>query len=120
MIVSFAPDLMMRSKIDVAARHYGCPVRHVATAAECREAVGTGGTALVLLDLDLPGEDMLALVRDARAAGAGRIVGFCSHVMTDLIREAREAGAHTVMANSTFVAAIPGLLAEIAAPPAGT
>lgn len=117
MIVAFAPDLMMRSKIDVAARHYGAPVRHVATAPQLREVLADGGATLVLLDLDLPGEDMMALVRDARAAGAVRVVGFCSHVMTDLIRGARDAGAHTVMANSTFSAAIPGLVAEAATQP---
>lgn len=112
MIVSFVPDLLMRSKIDVAARHYGAPVRHVADAAAWRRELAHGPIALVLLDLDHEGEEMVARVAEARRAGAGRVVAFCSHVRTDLIQAARAAGAHTVMANSTFAASVPGLVAE--------
>src|SRR5690606_12330929 len=35
-VLSLAPDLMIRSKIDVAARHYEVAVRHVASEAEFR------------------------------------------------------------------------------------
>src|SRR5690606_1068924 len=114
-ILSLAPDLMIRSKIDVAARHYGVGVRHVASEADFRAALGDGELPmLVLVDLDLPGVETVELVRQAKEAGAARLVGFCSHVMTDLIRASRAAGAHSVMPNSTFVAAIPGLVAEVA------
>jgi DNA-binding NarL/FixJ family response regulator len=114
-VLSFAPDLMIRSKIDVAARHYGVIVRHVSSAADFAAAFEEEERPrLVLIDLDLEGIDAVGLVREARNRGAGRVVGFCSHVMTDLIRESRAAGAHTVMANSTFSASIPGLMAELA------
>ncbi|MBX3728562.1 MAG: hypothetical protein KF858_05205 [Candidatus Sumerlaeia bacterium] len=120
MIVSFAPDLLMRSKIDVAARHYGAAVCHVADAAALRRELARGAVALVLLDLDHEGEEMVALVAEARQAGAGRVVAFCSHVRTDLIQAARAAGAHTVMANSTFAASVPGLVAEACQSPTPT
>jgi DNA-binding NarL/FixJ family response regulator len=114
-VISLAPDLMIRSKIDVAARHYGVVVRHVSKADEFAAALVDGESAqLVLIDLDFAGVDTVGLVRLARERGAIRVVGFCSHVMTDLIRESRAAGAHTVMANSTFSASIPGLMAELA------
>ncbi len=104
---------MIRSKIDVAARHYEVGVRHVATGPDFMAGLADQ-PLLILIDLDLPGVETVDLVRTAQEAGAGRIVGFCSHVMTDLIRASRAAGAHSVMPNSTFVAAIPGLLAEVA------
>ncbi|MCB2155002.1 response regulator [bacterium] len=113
MVVSYAPDLMVRSKLDLSSRHYGVPVQHVVTASEFRHAVEKGQPVLVLLDLDYPGVDMLELVREARRLSRARIVGFCSHAMTDLIRAARQAGADTVLPNSTFVAGIPGLLAPL-------
>jgi DNA-binding response OmpR family regulator len=44
------------------------PVDIVGTAAECRAAVRTGGYALFIIDLGLPDEDGLSLIRDLRAA----------------------------------------------------
>mgnify|MGYP005854407423 CR=1 FL=1 len=116
MILSLAPDLMIRSRIDVAARHYGVAARHVTTGEEFLAALAEPGDPwrLVLLDVDMPGIDGPALIAAARAATSARVVGSCSHVETDLIRSARAAGAHSVMANSTFTAAIPGLVAPLA------
>jgi len=119
-VLSLAPDLMIRSKIDVAARHYGVEVRHVANGDAFMAVLDEcPSPPLVLVDLDLPGEETVSLVRHARDRNARRIVGFCSHVMTDLIRESRAAGAHSVMPNSTFAASITGLMAEVANRTAG-
>jgi DNA-binding NarL/FixJ family response regulator len=109
---------MVRSKIDLAARHYGIETLHVSSPAAMRKALAARGAdaRMVLLDLDLDGVDMIALVGECRtAAPEARIVGFCSHVMTDLIQAARAAGAHSVMANSTFSAGVAGLFAPLAA-----
>lgn len=112
MIVCRIPDLLMRSKVDVAARHYEVPIVHAKDPAAFAEAAARPGVRLVLLDLDAPCADGAELLRQVRAATSARIVAFCSHVMADLIRSAREAGADTVMANSTFAASVPGLVAE--------
>ncbi len=116
MIVSFAADLIVQSRIDVAGRHYEVPIYHVSTRKAFFEALAaTDSPLLVLIDLDVPEIDTLELVEAARAQTDARVVGFCSHVMGDLIRAARERGAHTVMANSMFATAVPGLVAEVAA-----
>ncbi len=67
------------------------------------------------MDLDAPGCGGAETVAAIRPLTQGRVVGFCSHVETDLIRDSRRAGADTVMANSTFSAAVPGLVAEVVA-----
>jgi len=115
MIVCRIPDLLIRSKVDVAVRHYGVEAFYAPDAGAAIAAAGRPGVRLVLVDLDAPGVDGAELVRELRAATSARIVGFCSHVMADLIRAARDAGANTVMANSTFAASVPGLVAEAAA-----
>ncbi len=115
MIVCFVPDLLLRSKIDVAIRHYGADVRHASSAQGLLAAAGDASAILVLIDLDAPGSGGAESVAAVRTATKARIVGFCSHVETDLIRESRRAGADTVMANSTFAAAVAGLVAEAAA-----
>lgn len=117
MVVSVVPDLLMRSKIDVACRHYGVPVVHATTPEALQAALGN--SRLVVIDLDAPGLDGVALVRLARGSDSVRVVGFCSHVMVELIQSARAAGAHQVMANSTFSSSIPGLVAELAADAGG-
>lgn len=116
LVLSLAPDLMARSKIDVAARHYGVPVRHAADGAEFLRALGESPAwRLVLLDADMEGIDAPALVRAAKAAAPGaRVVACCSHVLVDLIRATRQAGADAVVANSTFFAGIPGYFAPLA------
>lgn len=113
-VLSLAPDLLVRSKIELAARHYGVGVHSAPDAAGFLAALALGPWKLVIIDLDLQGIDGPALVREARAQTGARVVGSCSHVETGVIRASRQAGAHTVMANSTFVAAIPGLFAEAA------
>ena len=113
MVVSYAPDLMVRSKLDLSSRHYGVAIRHVATPSDFRHALEKDKPELVVLDLDYPGVDMVELVREARRLSSARIVGFCSHVMTDLIRAARQAGADAVLPNSTFMAGIPGMFAPL-------
>lgn len=115
MILTLIPDLMMRSKVDVAAAHYGQAVRHTREEEAFRAALRDGGIDLILIDIDIEAEPTVQLVEDCRRESMARVVGFCSHVRTELIKAARDAGAHTVMANSTFAASVAGLVAEVAA-----
>ena len=117
MILTLIPDLMMRSKVDVAANHYGLPVRHARSEDAFREALRDGGLDLILVDLDADDdiEAMARVIDDTRRESMGAVVGFCSHVKTELIQAARAAGAHSVMANSTFAASVAGLVGEVAA-----
>ena len=71
-------------------------------------------SSLVLIALDAeriqPLEALARLRGDAGTAGV-RTLGFVSHVHASLIQAAREAGIGEVVARSTFVAALPDLVA---------
>ncbi|MEQ8821348.1 MAG: hypothetical protein RLY93_13990 [Sumerlaeia bacterium] len=116
MLLAYTPDLLVRSRIDLAATHYAVETAHVASDEQFAARVAEVGPRLelILIDLDREGTDAVAVIEAAKAAAPqARVVGFCSHVMTDLIRDARRAGADQVLPNSTFMAGIPGLLAVL-------
>lgn len=112
MILAYMPDLMMRSKLDNACRHYNIPLT-VTEVPEAFEAAAKGAE-LVLIDLDASEGLPLELIRLARKSSKGKITAFCSHVLTDLIKQGQEAGADRVYSNSTLTSALPGLVAELA------
>lgn len=93
-VVALVPDLMDRSKL---ARLGEVEVVHVRRAEELVATAAAGD--LVVVDLSRPG------VLDALRAGVpGTVVGFASHVDTDLIAAARAAGCAEVLPRSAFFA----------------
>jgi CheY-like chemotaxis protein len=76
-------------------------------------AVLSKGADLVIVDLNATQFDPLALIRAIRACEQGkkiRIVGFLSHVQSELRAEAVSAGADEALPRSTFVAQLPLLV----------
>ena len=105
MIAAFVDDLLFRSKIRAAASHTGAAVSFFRDPAD--EAIAGVSTAIV----DLDGPQAVALVAGLRALRPElRIVGFVSHVQTDLIDAARQAGVGEVMARSAFTARLAEIL----------
>jgi hypothetical protein len=91
-VVAYVPDLMDRSRLgrlgDVEVVHLRSPGDLAPTARP---------EDLVVVDLGRAG------VVEAIAAGIpGRVVGFASHVDTDLIASARAAGCTEVLPRSAF------------------
>ncbi|MCU1356969.1 MAG: hypothetical protein JWM89_2387 [Acidimicrobiales bacterium] len=104
-VVALVPDLMDRSRLGGLGRPGEVDLVHVRAAGELREAVAVAPTALVVVDLGRPG------VLDAVRAGLGaRVVGFASHVDTDLIAAAEAAGCTEVLPRSRFFARLAELL----------
>jgi len=115
MILAVLDDLMFTSKIKTAATGVGATVtfaRSVTNAlAEMRKTTPT----LVILDLNNPRIDALALVaamKDDPALASIKSVGFASHVQTDVIRAARQAGVTDVLARSAFTAELGAILSR--------
>lgn len=103
-LVALVPDLMDRSRVSASVRG----VRFVPDAAALRSAVSESGTAaVVLVDLARPG--VLEAVTDLTATGV-RVVGFGSHVDTELLERARAAGAE-VHPRSRLFRSLAALLA---------
>lgn len=112
MIIAFMPDLIMRSKLEVATNHYQVDTLFVSDMEAFRAGL-VKSVHTILIDLDADEEISLEMVRLAKDSDS-RVIGFCSHVLTDLMEKARNLGANMVYTNSTITAAIPGLVSEIA------
>ena len=104
-LLAVVEDLFFAVKIEAAARQAGWVVRFVKTAAAAR--AGAAGADLVVVDLNLKGVDVLGLVGELPGE---RVIGFVSHVQTELRRAAAEAGCGRVLARSVFSERLPAIL----------
>jgi len=114
MILAALDDLMFTSRIRAAAQGVGAEVRFAKTPAEA-VAAARQGPRLVLLDLSARGLDPMAVLAQLKSdpdLARLRVVGFVSHVQSDVIAAARAAGIDEVMARSAFVARLPHLLGD--------
>jgi CheY-like chemotaxis protein len=117
--MAVVPDLFFATKIAATAKALGVDLA-LTPLARATEAAATAPPALVLLDLQAPGDPpalIRALKADARTA-AIPIVGFYPHVDNALRVSAKEAGIDSVMPRSAFVARLAGLLTGEQAPAA--
>lgn len=113
MILAVLDDLMFTSKIRTAANRLGVAVTFARSADAARAELQKAPLALIILDLNCPRTDPLAIARSIKsdpALASVPTVGFVSHVQTDLINAAREAGVDEVLARSAFTAQLADIL----------
>jgi DNA-binding response OmpR family regulator len=101
-------DLMFQPQIAAAATRAGLKALVADSPASWDQAM-SGGTLLVVVDLQDSALDALAVVAGARARGA-RVLAFGRHTEAATMRAARAAGADTVVARSQLVEELPGLI----------
>src|SRR3954453_4478520 len=108
-------DLMFTVKIQDAAKRAGIEAVFV-TSQEKMIAQAQENPTLVVLDLNYAGVEPVDLIRKLKqeeTTAKIQILGFVSHVQTDLIQAARESGCDRVMARSAFSQNLPAILAEL-------
>jgi PleD family two-component response regulator len=113
MILAVLDDLMFTSKIKTAAQQLGVQVAFARSADAANAAMEKTLPSLVILDLNNARTDPLGLVSAMKsnpALAAVPIVGFVSHVQTDLIEAARKAGVAEVLARSAFTQQLGDIL----------
>jgi DNA-binding NarL/FixJ family response regulator len=115
-ILAAVEDLFFLSKIQETAKRLGIAVA-LADPRKLREQlVGTPARA-VILDLNhrsgVAVEALRALKSDSATAGTP-VLGFLSHVQTDLAAAARDAGCDILLARSAFSQQLPQLLEKLA------
>jgi hypothetical protein len=93
-VVAYVPDLMDRSRVEIAGRAGGLSVDFVAHPDHLAAAV-EAGARVVVVDLSHPG--VLEILPRLRTA---HTVGFASHVDTALLEAARAAGCDEVLPRS--------------------
>jgi len=114
-VVAVLSDLMFTVKIQDAAKRAGLEAVFV-TSQENALAQARGNPALVVLDLNYAAVEPVELIRKLKQEAATakiQLLGFVSHVQTDLIQAARESGCDRVMARSAFSQNLPAILAEL-------
>jgi len=113
-ILAAVDDLFFLGKIQQTARLLGVSVG-VADPRKLREEIVRTPVCAVLLDLNHRSgaavEALRTLKSDPATAGVS-VLGFLSHVQTDLAAAARAAGCDIVLARSAFSQQLPQLLRE--------
>jgi len=109
-IIALVPDLLVASRIQAAARSANAQVETVDTPGEALSRLEGDAARLLIIDLALPGLDLVALATAAQAAGAG-IIAFGPHVDVALRQSALAAGIPHVYPRSRFLRDLPALLA---------
>lgn len=118
MVLVAVDDLLFSSKIRATAKAAGVPLAFARTPDDILQQARLAQPALVIFDLNSAKADQLAsiaaLKREPSLAGI-RILGFASHVHTELIAAARQAGADDVLPRSSFAVHLPAILASAGA-----
>ncbi len=111
-VVAVLNDLLFRVKIQEAAKRAGIDVVFAQSPGEAL-AQARDQPAVIMLDLNDTNIEPLDLIEKLKGNDGTRnirLLGYASHVQTDLIRAAREKGCDEVMARSAFVQNLPKIL----------
>ncbi len=118
-VLAVLSDLMFTVKIQDAAKRAGLKAVFVQTQGDAL-AKAKEGPAAIILDLNcaaaMPLETIAALKAEEATRGI-ELIGFVSHVQTDLRQAAQEQGCDVVVARSAFSQNLPELLARAASQP---
>lgn len=113
-ILAAVNDLFFVGKITAAAQRTGVPVEFVRSEPELLQKTESP-PAMLLLDLNDARLNPVSLVARLKADPLRkdvRVIGFLSHVQTDLIRAADQAGCDLVLPRSVFSQQLDDLLRQ--------
>jgi CheY-like chemotaxis protein len=98
-------DLIFTSRITATARASGLSVVQARSQAVASEKARANPPACVIVDLHNPGLDLPTFLTELREAcpAMPRVIGYGSHVETEVLKAARKAGCDRVMPRSQFV-----------------
>jgi CheY-like chemotaxis protein len=112
-VVAVVDDLFFAAKIRATADALGVAIEFARDADALIASAKQEPPAIVLFDLHAQRIDPFALgarLKSEETLRAVTLVGFFSHVQTELPQRARAAGFDRVMARSMFVKELPALL----------
>ena len=113
MILAVLDDLLFTSKIKTTANQLGVSVQFARSADGALAEMKKSAPSLVILDLNNPRTNPLAIVagmKEDPSLASVKTVGYASHVQVDVINAARTAGVDDVMARSAFTANLAQIL----------
>ena len=101
--ILLSDDLLFTSRISGTARDLGLDLKVARTATELSQLVKAQSPACVIVDLHHDELNLAALVPELRQLGRCMLVGYGSHVATEVLKQARAAGCDVVLPRSQFV-----------------
>ena len=112
-VLAAIDDIFFKAKIRGAAEQLGVEIEFPRDTDKCVEAARQNRPALLVADLHSERCDPFAIAErfksDAELSSV-RLVGFFSHVQTELQRRAQLAGFDQVLPRSAFVQRLPAIL----------
>jgi DNA-binding NarL/FixJ family response regulator len=108
-VVALMDDLFFQMKVAETAKHLGIEFK-VATNGDALLGLLESAPKLVIVDLNARSQPIQTIERLRAAKTPVRVVGFLSHVQTDLAAQARAAGADEVMPRSAFTQNLAAIL----------
>lgn len=109
-VVALMDDLFFQMKLAETAKHLGVQVK-VAANYEALAPLLEVAPAVLIVDLNSRSEPIATIGRIRAANNPVRIVGFLSHVQTELAEQARAAGCDEVLPRSAFTKNLAEILA---------
>jgi CheY-like chemotaxis protein len=112
-IVAVLEDLIFTVKISDAAKRAGVAVQFVKTPDDALQRAP--GAAAMILDLNHVPASLIARLKADEDTRAIPLIGYVSHVQSDIIRQAKESGCDTIMARSAFVQKLGDIMTSLVA-----
>ena len=112
-VIAAVDDMFFAAKIRAVAEHLGVNVRFAKSASAVMETARAENVSLVLVDLHSQKLQPLELAPQLKAdakLNSMTLVGFFSHVETELQQAAEAAGYDRVMPRSAFTRSLPQIL----------
>jgi PleD family two-component response regulator len=115
-VIAVVDDMFFASKIRATAEHLGVQVRFARSTDEALKAAHQEEPSLVIADLHAQKCDPFNLAEQLKADETLRavpLVGFFSHVQTELQHRAKQSGYDRVMPRSAFTKNLPEILSGL-------
>jgi PleD family two-component response regulator len=114
-VLAVLSDLFFSAKINEAAKRAGVTLEYVTAEKDVLEKARSN-PALIILDLNFDAVRPVELIGKLKGNADLkhiRLIGFLSHVQTELKMKAQEAGCDQVMPRSAFSMNLPQILSSI-------
>ena len=108
-VVALMDDLFFQMKLAETAKQLGVEVK-VATNAEALMGLMASDPKLVIVDLNARSQPIQAIEKLRQTRKDVRVVGFLSHVQTELAAQAQAAGCDEVLPRSSFTQNLAAIL----------
>jgi CheY-like chemotaxis protein len=109
-VVALMDDLFFQMKLAETAKQLGVEVK-VATNGDAFLGLMASEPKLVIVDLNARNQPLQAIEKLRQTRKDVRVVGFLSHVQTELAAQAQAAGCNEVLPRSSFTQNLAAILA---------